>query len=101
MATLNIYAIKDNQTPCFPQLFFALSDAVATRTVAQILQQDTQLSTFPEHFDLYHIGSVDQISGMITSVPDHVGPRFICGLVTLNELIRRSQPKGQNHDASQ
>lgn len=97
-ATLNIYAIKDNQTPCFPQMFFSISDADATRVCANLLRGDTQLSAFSEHFDLFCLGSVDQNSGFIDldQRPDKkvgenplIGPRFICGLVTLKTLIQK------------
>lgn len=90
MALLTTYAIKDNQTPCFPTLFFAISDAVATRTCASLLADDTQISMFPEHFDLYKINQVDQDSGKTVPLQPE-GPTFLCGLVTIRDLIKREQ----------
>jgi heterodisulfide reductase subunit A-like polyferredoxin len=91
-ATLGIYSIKDNQTPAFIQMFFAQSDAAATRVCATLLRDDTQLSMFAEHFDLYKCGEIDQNIGVIT--PEKM-PQFICGMVTLKTL------QEANHGANQ
>lgn len=85
--TCNIYAIKDNQTPCYAQLFFSQSDAVATRVCAGLLRDDTQLSMFSEHFDLFRLATVDQDSGKIT--PEAQGPLFLCGLVTIKNMMKK------------
>lgn len=63
---MNIYSIRDNQTGHFNVPFFQVNDAAAIRLVGMMHdEQQSFVSKFPQHFDLYNVGEFDQQSGEI------------------------------------
>lgn len=69
------FAIRDSKAGFFNQPFFQHSHGEAERSFKR-LSNDVQsnISQFPEDFDLYYIGEYDNITGTITALetPQHM-----------------------------
>lgn len=90
MAILNIYSIRDNKVSTFDKPFIDVSDIHATRQLnVAVNDRQCQLAMFPEDFDLYRLGSIDDQTGVVT--PEST-PKFIIAAVS----VRKNY---QNQDA--
>lgn len=67
---MNVYSIFDKKGCCYELLFHAVDDASALRTCdSMVFSRGNQYSTYPEDFDLYHIGTFDQRFGTLEMKP--------------------------------
>lgn len=81
MNVKRIYSVYDNKAKCYLAIHLEESDVVATRhfhTAAK--DPNSQISQYPEDFDLYYLGDYDPVSGFIASNPE---PQFVIGASTL------------------
>lgn len=63
---LEIFAVKDTATNVFDKPFFLLTKAAAVRAFAdEANNKDSQLHLHPHDYILYHIGTLDQDSGIV------------------------------------
>ena len=59
-----VYAIRDLKADYFQNLWLAQNDQVAVRNFRTLVNdKSTQFGLYPEDYDLYLIGSFDQVSG--------------------------------------
>lgn len=72
-----IYAVVDNKSPNFTNIFKAANDELAKRHfTALMMQRDSQFQMFPQDFYLVQLASFDDIKGTFTNV-DHVVPIYL------------------------
>jgi len=75
MLELQIFSVRDTKGDRYNNPFVEPNIEVAQRTTQRlVMDPQTVLAQFPEDFDLYHLGSLDTISGKITAfdTPRHV-----------------------------
>lgn len=79
-----IYTIRDKKIGNFLQPSIVNHETELTRILGElVLKEDHNFGKFPDEYELYYIGTFDEDTGIITSIPE----QFI---LTLNELL----PKG-------
>lgn len=84
---LQAFSIFDAKSGAFSAPFFAFNAAVAQRNVAAgVREGDSLLSRFPEDYQLYHVGSFDDGTGVLQAIP----PVAVCNLVSLREVVHAS-----------
>jgi len=76
---ISIYSIRDTKVNAYRPPFTARNSAEAQRVLAHAMTQKNQLSEYPQDFDLFYIGELNDVSGQL----DGVKPEFICSLVSL------------------
>lgn len=75
-----MFAIRDRKIGAYKAPFTARNAGDATRMFAGAIKQgNTQLSEYPEDFDLFYIGSFNDLSGQL----DSVKPEFVCSAISL------------------
>lgn len=75
----HLYAIKDVRSDLFDQSFEAKADQVAVRYIKSLCRQEGHaFQQFPQDFQLYHLGVIDQSTGQIQS-----DVRHICDLLSI------------------
>lgn len=70
-----IYSIRDAKAEYYTQPFYAKTHGEAERQFNQWCNDDkTAMHKFPEDFDLYHIGTLDDSTGKIAALdtPHHI-----------------------------
>lgn len=83
---MNLYSIKDNKVGVFAKPFMCVNNAEATRMLHAACNDDkVQLSMYPEDFDLYHIGSMNEQTGHLNS-PSENGPVFVVSAISLKKI---------------
>lgn len=84
---MKLYSIRDKKLASFNAPFVSESEVQATRQFGIVARDETtQLSHYPDDFDLYEIGSFDQVTGKLESVE----PRFIVGAISFKKLEAKS-----------
>jgi len=84
MSTLKMFAIRDNKVSAYGRPFCEQNEILASRALSVAVKDTaTQLSHFPEDFDLYLLGEFDDISGVLTP---ETPPKFVVGAVSLKKL---------------
>lgn len=64
----NIYTIYDKKSETFSQPMFYYSNAIAVRSVEYMVNKTgSQLYSNPADFSLFHIGTFDDVSGLLHS----------------------------------
>lgn len=72
-----IYAVVDNKSANFTNIFKAANDECAKRHFTALMtQRDSQFQMFPQDFYLVQLASFDDIKGTFTNV-DHVVPLYL------------------------
>lgn len=66
-----LYAIKDTKS-AFQPPFECVNNLVAIRQCKLLLKQKNLFSANPEDFELWHVGTFDDITGELVSAPDHI-----------------------------
>lgn len=73
---LNIYTIRDTKSGAYnvPQSFRTHGEAERFLSDQVNLNQDSLIHRHPEDFDLFHLGSYDTDTGLITALetPTHI-----------------------------
>lgn len=78
---MELFAIKDVKAGTFGNIVCYLNRAVALRGLAEAVQQpDNMLSKHGFDFQLYHLGTFDQTSGVVECFPQ---PDFV---ITVGDL---------------
>ncbi len=75
MQKFQMYSIYDAKAQIFHPPYFNLTHGEAERTFGQIVNDEkTQISQFPEDFDLYHIGEYNDSTGKMSpnETPKHM-----------------------------
>lgn len=86
MATVKLYAVKDNKASAYLEPFTCANDAVASRAFAQRCNDsNTVFYKFPQDFDLYEIGTYDQESSNIIQRDEH--PRMTISGTTAKQML--------------
>ncbi|QCS36616.1 nonstructural protein [Capybara microvirus Cap3_SP_535] len=70
-----LYSVKDSKAGCFVSFVVGDSDSVIQRGFISSMLGDSDLSNFPQDFDLYCLGSVNPITGFLEPL---ITPRLIC-----------------------
>lgn len=81
MAQQKIFSIRDNKVSAYLRPFVESNEIMAVRglTAAVNMEKDaSQIAQFPEDFDLYHLATLDDVTGVIT--PEEP-PKFIISAV--------------------
>lgn len=91
MSTQKIFAIRDNKVSAYLRPFVEPNEIQAVRGLQVALADEKiQLSMFPEDFDLYFLGEMDEITGVITpSEP----PKFIVSAVSCKKMFEQQENK--------
>lgn len=88
-----LYSVKDNKAGIFLPIFVSANDVCASRELQSTMRNpDIQISFYPEDFDLYYMGYIDDNTGKIVQAQNE--PRFILGAISLKKL-------GEKQDAMQ
>lgn len=61
-----IYAVYDSNVEAYLKPFFVVTEAQAIRAVQAAARDDASISSFPQDFQLYFLGSFDEVSGLFT-----------------------------------
>lgn len=72
---LKAFSIRDQKGEIFHTPFFKHTIGEAERDFSSLVRDDkSQVSKFPEDFDLYHVGSYDDQTGVFQALdtPHHV-----------------------------
>lgn len=70
---LKIYSIRDVKASFFGRPFFCHNNGVAVRSFSDLVgDQQSDVNKHPGDFDLFHIGSYDDITGVITPLAQPV-----------------------------
>jgi len=70
-----IYSVRDSKAEVYLQPFLQKTHGEAERSFLRLAKDDkTNVGQFPEDFDLYHVGSFDDQTGVIENLatPQHV-----------------------------
>lgn len=73
--TLKAYSIRDSKAEVYNTPFFSKTHGEAERNFAQLTRDDkSMVNKYPEDYDLYHIGTYDDLSGVFTGLdtPQHI-----------------------------
>jgi len=76
---ISIFSIRDIKVNAYRPPFTARNAAEAQRIIAGALTQKNQLSEYPQDFELFYIGELNDTSGQL----DGVKPEFISSLLSL------------------
>lgn len=80
---MKLYSIRDKKLASFNAPFASESEVQATRQFGVVARDNTtQLSYYPDDFDLYEVGSFDINSGKLETIE----PRFIIGAVSFRKM---------------
>lgn len=72
---LQIFSIRDSKGAFYDKPFYQHNEQEAIRSFRNVsLDQRSQIHTNPEDYDLYHLGTYDNITGKIQSLdtPQHI-----------------------------
>lgn len=84
----DIFAIRDLKIGAYKAPFTARNAGDATRMLQQAIKQgNSQLSEYPSDFELYFMGTFNDVSGQL----DSVKPEFICSALSLVGPLPGSQ----------
>jgi len=76
----DMFAIRDRKIGAYKAPFVARNAGDASRMFAGAIKQgNTQLSEYPEDFDLFFIGTFNDLSGQL----DSVKPEFVCSAISV------------------
>lgn len=81
MAQLKFFSIRDNKVSAYLRPFVDQNEIMAVRglTAAVNMPKDSsQVAQFPEDFDLYHVATMDDITGEV--IPEQP-PKFIISAI--------------------
>lgn len=70
MTNLKIYTIKDKKAEAYLQPFTTSTDGLAIRMVQASMEQENNLSKYPEDFSLWQIAEFDENTGKVTGLDD-------------------------------
>lgn len=70
MDNLKIYAIKDKKAEAYLQPFTTTKDGLAIRMIQASMEQENNLSKYPEDFSLYQIGEFNENTGKVEGLKD-------------------------------
>lgn len=89
MATVKIFAVRDNKVSSFLRPFAEQNEIMATRSLQiAINEPGIQLGMFPQDFDLYLLGEMDDINGHI--IPEET-PKFIISAISLKTMAEKAK----------
>lgn len=84
---VNYYSIKDNVSGHFGPLVTSENDVAVLRDLRYVISdKTTKFNKFPEDFDLWHMGDLDDESGIFTS-----DPYFITSLMGIKPFEEASK----------
>lgn len=72
---LQVYSIRDSKGAVFNMPFYKRTHGEAERDFTSLVNDDkSTVSNYPEDYDLYHLGTFDDQTGLVTSLdtPQHV-----------------------------
>lgn len=75
MQVYQVYSLRDSKAGTFSRPFMKLSQAEAVRDFTQLARDpSSQVSAFPEDFDLYHLGEFNDETGKhnLLETPAHI-----------------------------
>jgi len=76
----DIFAIRDLKIGAYKSPFVARNAGDATRMLQGAVRAgNSQLSEYPQDFELYYIGTFNDLSGQL----DSVKPEFVCSALSL------------------
>lgn len=78
---LKMFSIRDAKAEVFNTPFFQSTHGEAERSFrTAVMDEKTQLSKYPEDFDLYYLGEYDNNTGQFTPLdtPQHVLKAITC-----------------------
>lgn len=71
----HMYSVRDSKAEVYNVPFYFQTHGEAERSFTQVANDPkTNINQFPEDFDLYHLGTYDQITGIMTPLqtPQHM-----------------------------
>jgi len=79
---MELVSIRDVKANTFHKVLTGNTVQEIQRNLSEVVNspQENQLKLYPEDFDLYHVGSFDDRSGIINSINP---PLYICNLTTM------------------
>lgn len=88
---LKIYSIRDAKGNMFKELFLKRMQGEAERDFTQLANDPkTNIFLYPEDFDLYYMGELDDVSGKIKALDT---PQHIVKAVTVKNVPSQSDSK--------
>lgn len=87
---MKMFSIRDLKAEAFNEPFFNLTPAMAMRRIQMSLQSpESQMKIFAPDFAIYQIGEFDQVTGLVTGIPD---PHHLIEIVDLIKDIPSAHP---------
>lgn len=81
-----VFSIRDAKGELFHQPFFKVTHGEAERDfLAACKDPKTQLNQFPEDFDLYYLGTFDNVKGTFDSLPT---PQHVTKAIFANRPVQ-------------
>jgi len=79
---MKLFSIRDNKVSIYNRPFCEPDEISAVRSLSSVVnfEQKSQIAQFPGDFDLYHLATVDLITGETTP---ECPPKFIISAVSL------------------
>ena len=82
---LQIFSIRDQGGEFYNPPFFARNKTEAVRSFTRIkMDPQSNIHTFPQHYDLYEIGNFDDNTGKVET---HDTPQHVISAINLAEQI--------------
>lgn len=68
MQKIKVYTVKDQKAEAYLQPFTTSTDGLAIRTMQTTMEQENNLSKYPEDFSLWKIGQFNELTGVIEPI---------------------------------
>lgn len=95
MAITHVFAVRDNKAGMYHVPFCAQNAVIAARMLNQAVNDpNTQLSMFPEDFDLFQVGEFDDVAGKLEAL---TAPVFIVGCISFKKLTSQEEKNGKTN----
>lgn len=88
---VKMFSIRDTKLSVYRRPFFFQHEIEALRAFIEVIRDgNTEVSRFPEDYDLYHIGDYDEVTGLVTTTGHH---KFIASAkqIVSQELLKRAK----------
>lgn len=84
-----IFAIRDVKVSSYHTPFFTQNEIMAVRNLtAYLTNENSIISQFPEDYELFHLGSFDEITAKFTMFDN---PKFVINAMSVVQNIQKSK----------
>lgn len=73
---IGVYSVFDRKSVAYGALLFFVNDDIAKRSMVEVMGERNNISLYPDDFDMYHVGTFNNETGVLTAVPVRLAARF-------------------------